>query len=142
MVEEVSQQAAGNEADTTHDPPYTIGCYHEEVDWALQIEPHQMHDLGEFGRNATEIVSLTVDGDVRTLLFKTDRGELNAIVYQLKSGQLQLIRRLSAIEQDKRRGSLGLCAKLFEVMQIGEACLTARRQDGIRCFGADAGNAQ
>jgi hypothetical protein len=41
-----------------------------------------MRDLGEFGRNATEIVSLTVDDGVRTLLFKTDRGELNAIVYQ------------------------------------------------------------
>jgi phosphatidylethanolamine-binding protein (PEBP) family uncharacterized protein len=67
---------------TTHEPPYTIGCYHEEVDWALQIEPRQMRDLGEFGRNATEIVSLTVDDGVRTLLFKTDRGELNAIVYQ------------------------------------------------------------
>ena len=67
---------------TTHDPPYTIGCYHEEVDWALQIEPRQMRDLGEFGRNATEIVSLTVQGDVRTLLFRTDRAELNAVVYQ------------------------------------------------------------
>jgi len=67
---------------TTHEPPYTIGCYHEEVDWVLQIEPHQMRDLGQFGRNATEIISLTVDDEVRTLLFKTDRGELNAIVYQ------------------------------------------------------------
>ena len=67
---------------TTHEPPYTIGCYHEEVDWALQIEPHQMRDLGQFGRNAAEIVSLTIDNGVRTLLFKTDRGELNALIYQ------------------------------------------------------------
>jgi hypothetical protein len=67
---------------TTHEPPYTIGCYHEEVDWALQIEPRQMRELGQFGRNATKIVSLTVNDGVRTLLFKTDRGELNALVYQ------------------------------------------------------------
>ena len=67
---------------TTHEPPYTIGCYHEEVDWTLQIEPRQMRDLGEFGRNATGIVSLTVENEVRTLLFKTDQGELNSIVYR------------------------------------------------------------
>jgi hypothetical protein len=67
---------------TTNKPPYVIGCHVEAVDWSLQIEPREMRPLGEFGRNAARIVSLIQEGEVRTLLFETREGALNAIVYQ------------------------------------------------------------
>ncbi|MFT5196888.1 MAG: phosphatidylethanolamine-binding protein (PEBP) family uncharacterized protein [Candidatus Promineifilaceae bacterium] len=67
---------------TTKEPPYVLGCYHEQIDLSQQIEARQMRDLGDFGRDHTEIVSLTQTGDVRTLTFLTDQGELNAVVYQ------------------------------------------------------------
>ncbi len=67
---------------TTDTPPYTVGCHHEAVDWALQIEPKQMRDLGQFGRNATEIISLTQRGQEFSLVFRTDEGTEQAIVYR------------------------------------------------------------
>jgi hypothetical protein len=67
---------------TTHEPPYTVGCHHETVDWSRQVEPRQMRPLGEFGRDAQRIIGLSVEGDVRTLLFETNQGAVKAIVYQ------------------------------------------------------------
>ena len=66
---------------TTNTPPYVVGCYHEAIDLSLQIEPRQMRDLGNFGTDSEELISFTVDGDVRTLTFRTNQGALNAIVY-------------------------------------------------------------
>lgn len=66
---------------TTAQPPYVVGCHHAAVDWRMQIEPRVMRELTQFGRDATEILSLTTEGEVRTLLFRTDKGQLQAIVY-------------------------------------------------------------
>ena len=65
---------------TTSEPPYIVGCHHEAVDWSMQIEARQMRTLGEFGRNAVGGFNYSVIDGVRTLLFETDRGEINAIV--------------------------------------------------------------
>ncbi len=65
---------------TTSEPPYIVGCHHEAVDWSIQIEASGMRPKGEFGSNHVEVLSYSVIDGVRTLLFETDRGEINAIV--------------------------------------------------------------